>query len=154
MASSRVLLAARWPLWLALLGAGCEGGDPVTVENEGEVCFYEVGTELVVSVVLRGCLSNSCDVNRRGECSVSVDGSEVTLESRLSYTELQRSECDADCGTVAARCTAPLPPDGPLTVHFGELSGELIRDADGTGLFGEPRFRALPNPCSSPPDPG
>lgn len=120
-------------------------------QNEGEVCLYEVGTELVIRVTRHGCLSGSCDVDRSAECTVTVSGSEVTLESRFSFTS-RVGDCTFDCGTVVARCTAPLPPDGPLTVHFGEQSGEVVRDDAGVGLFGQPR-EGPPGrtPCSLPP---
>ena len=115
-----------------------EATEDVVEQNQGQVCFYKVGSELVTRVTQWGCLSGSCDTDRVGESTVGVDGSDVTLQSRFSFTSKLGGECTADCGTIFARCTAPLPPDGPLTVHFGEASGEVIRDADGTGLFGEP----------------
>jgi hypothetical protein len=152
MASRHVLLALLFTCSFSL-GLSCtEATEHVVQENEGQVCFYKVNGELVTRVTYRGCLSGSCTSDRVGECSVSVDGSEVTVQSRFSFTSRLEGECTADCGTIFARCTAPLPPDGTLTVHFGEASGEVIRDADGMGLFGEP----LPGPpgrtpCAMPP---
>jgi hypothetical protein len=125
--------------WLVLLGASCETTEDVVEENAGEVCLYKLGEELVIHVTRRGCLSGSCDTDRVGQCTVGVDGSDVTLESRFSFTTQSSGDCTADCGTIIARCTAPLPPDGPVTVHFGAQSGEVVRDADGAGTFGEPR---------------
>lgn len=136
---------------LSSLALACEERQQIVETNEGEVCLYKVGSELVVRVTRRGCLSASCDTDRVGECTVVVDGSGVTVESSFSFTSKQ-GECTADCGTVVGRCTAPLPPDGPVTVHFGEQSGEVVRDADGMGVFGEPR-EIFPGraPCAMPP---
>jgi len=139
MRSSRLWARLVGSGWLVLLAASCETSEDVVEENAGEVCLYKLGEELVIHVTRRGCLSASCDSDRVGECTVGVDGSQVTLESRFSFTTQRGGECTADCGTITARCTATLPPDGPVTVHFGGQSGEVVRDADGTGVFGEPR---------------
>lgn len=141
--------------WLVVSSSACEetAAERVVEDNVGEVCFYAVGTELVTYVTRPGCLSSTCDTERSAECTVSVSGSNVTLESRFSFTSTNE-DCTLDCGTMVARCAAPLPPDGPLTVSFGGQSGEVVRDAAGTGHFGVlregPPGRA---PCSMSPQP-
>lgn len=153
MVWSRPLLLSCGAGWLALSISACEeaAGEQVVEENAGEVCLYKLGTELVIRVTRRGCLSSTCDIDRRAECTVTVNGSDVTVDSRFSFTSIE-GDCTFDCGTVVGRCTAPLPPDGPLTVHFGGQSRQVVRDAAGMGLFGEPR-EGVPGrvPCSMPP---
>lgn len=127
----------RW-VWAILPVTGCVFGSGKTDDtgaeddwqlqthvDEGEVCFTPGATGVDVVVVLAECLSSSCSRNFVGSCSATVDGSEITLTSTMSWEQNLGFgvPCTDDCGIPQADCTLEGLADGTYEVTYG---GEVV----------------------------
>jgi hypothetical protein len=111
--------------WTAALMGCAEEEETVVHEDEGGVCLSQTDSELRAVIPLQQCLSTSCDTDRQWECSLSLEEEGIRIHSRFSYLR-SSGPCTADCGTIAARCTMPLPPTGAYTVLLGDQGGEIM----------------------------
>lgn len=125
----------RW-WWTVLPLSGCVvffgDGDPTdtgavddwqlqTHLDDGEVCFTAGDGGVDVVVVLAECLSSSCSRDFAGSCEATVDGSEITLTSTLSWAQNlgEGVPCTDDCGLPQADCTIAGLADGTYDVTYG-----------------------------------
>lgn len=111
----------RTAVVVVLLGMSCEPPvDRNTFTNDGEVCIDAAAGEAVVHV--NTCLSSSCDTLVSSSCSVTLEGTTLTVTSE-AVVDSQGDVCTDDCGFVLIRCDLP---DGDLTgttVQHGTFSG-------------------------------
>ena len=138
--------------WILLACSG-EKWDPVSVEDEGDVCLYTgdfdvwstvgepPGEEstftstdpITVHYVAEQCFSSSCSRNIEIACSASVDGSAIVIEGTGSW-ELATGnvECTADCGMGDTQCTIDPLAKGTNEVRFGSESVPLTIPSTAT----------------------
>ncbi|MEZ4318780.1 MAG: hypothetical protein R3F61_14800 [Myxococcota bacterium] len=103
----------------------CNVVDPVDVTefvNEGTLCTNANGD---VVVDWQTCLSSSCDTLTDAECTATLDGTDLALES-YGRIESQGLECTDDCGFAVATCTLPTIADPTqITVTHGTTTVTL-----------------------------
>jgi hypothetical protein len=99
----------------------------VELVDEGQLCFNAPGTAetfeaeapIDVTVEAQECLSASCEIDRRAECSVAINGSDIVVHSSLKWTETGDDMCTADCGEPTAHCMSEPVPAGDFVVNHG-----------------------------------
>lgn len=131
MGKARALVA------LVVLSLGCDGGDEVTVSDQGNVCVlaqdeaardpfncakldFSADSPLTFSVDFGICLSSSCDSEARASCRASVEGSIVTVSAEGSYHH-EGDECTEDCGSLRASCELELG-EGDYEIRYAGKS--------------------------------
>jgi hypothetical protein len=120
----------------------------VEFEDQGEVCLFSravagdslqdqfwpwrndstafhSGDVVLVRVVFDDCIS-ACSQEREASCTVTRDGTEITLHSRGHYEkDTGPGSCTSNCKTLVADCTIGPLPDGSYTVRHGEQTYQL-----------------------------
>lgn len=101
---------------LALLFLACQPRITTTeLIDTGMVCW--MGDDLIID--FQSCLSSSCDTLTGADCTVTLDGSNLTFQG-LATIQSQGNECTADCGFVTATCEVPTLDDpAAITVIYG-----------------------------------
>lgn len=110
-------------------GPGGSDTSTETLENDGEACLTNPSgnsdgvdpgpTEMTVT--FNTCLSSSCDTLTDKNCSVSLDGDEVVVESSATI-ESEGGACTDDCGRATVTCDSPDLETGEYTLIHGDAS--------------------------------
>ncbi len=122
---------------LLLILAACQGKD-VVLSDTLPACAFPPGSNAAAGAMLdfaadqavdirvttTGCLSSSCDVDRKASCSTEVSGSEIVVTSNVSWRETSGA-CTDDCGTLSATCTTAPLPAGVYTIRHGDQTSML-----------------------------
>jgi hypothetical protein len=121
----------------AIACVGTVPGDdwqPVSYVDEGELCFQQDDTEVVVEVDPGECLSSSCSRSYEGSCTATVQDDTITVTSDISWeqNEGESVPCTDDCGFTAVTCTLPALADGTYTVVFGDEQSQLVVPIEGS----------------------
>jgi hypothetical protein len=90
-----------------------------------EMLTFDEGGRLHITVAMPNCLSQSCEVDREADCSITRDGEALTVQSRLAYRTVERESCTLECGRLIARCESEPLEAGNYTVHFDGQSHAL-----------------------------
>lgn len=120
---------------LVLLAACGSGSDDVrhAYQNKGVLCVYppgaigaddedptvfsySPGALLRVGVWMPACIT-SCDYEVDAQCTASVKGGALLVESSGRYTE--HSPCDGTCTPLLATCPLPALAEGSHVVSHG-----------------------------------
>jgi hypothetical protein len=122
---------SMWFASVALTGCFVADGElsPVSRVDEGELCFENQGSDVVIEVIDTECVSSSCVRDIEGGCEAVVDGATLTLTSDISYAVLQPPPdvgCTPDCVSVTVSCTVEGLADGTYTVVHGADEVELV----------------------------
>ena len=134
---------------LLLLPSGCDSLDSWqahTMTDQGRVCLY-ADTEaasgywlgdhedqsfvpdasVAVGFYPHVCLSSSCSRFANASCSVSLDGSTLTVSGSASYEQNVSPNvgCTSDCGLLQAVCETPSLPAGSYTLVFAGMQASF-----------------------------
>lgn len=105
-----------------------EDWQPVSYVDEGEVCFTQGDPDVNVTVTVQDCMSSSCSRAFAGSCTVTVDGTDITVTSDLHWEDnvADNASCTDDCGIPSATCTLPALADGTYQVTIGGTTTTLV----------------------------
>ena len=102
--------------------------EPLEFLDEGDVCFGNVdaNTESTLQITMMVCMSSSCSRAFEGECTATVEGSEITLTNRFSWEEaVGNIPCTDDCGIPTTACELEGLADGEYNVTLGDQTFTL-----------------------------
>lgn len=119
-------------VFLVAAGAlsACDSVSSYEDEDEGELFFRSTPAgELEVSVLFPTCLS-SCSREVEAWCSISVQGSQITVQSRASV-EREGGSCTDECGQLVASCVSEPIAAGVFQLRHGEVSAEVTLPSEG-----------------------
>jgi hypothetical protein len=115
---------------LAFGGCGLPGIEEwqlVTYIDDGELCFQNEGTNLIIAVTAPDCLSSSCSQDLGGTCVPTVDNLTITLTSEVFWQQYVGAlDCTADCGAPTVTCAIAGLPNGTYTVIHGDDQVQLV----------------------------
>ncbi len=127
----------------ALTTSACIATDTI-YKDEGDLCIGNEGSALsgrtsTVSaneplrvVVAFGCGSSSCDKLEKANCTVTVDGDRIIIDSfaRVAPVDLITTGCTSDCNIFSAQCTIPPLDEGEYTIVHGDETRTLTVPGD------------------------
>jgi hypothetical protein len=141
---------------VAALACGGPGRVPRKAVDEGQPCVFarKPTSSVIVSVqpphrfvagaplhvgVTSGCLSSSCSSDRASRCTITREGTKLTVTSETSWVDVKHDRCTADCQRAFATCeTEPLPA-GEYTLAFGRRAMTVQIPAERAGPLCMPR---------------
>jgi len=126
-------IALRFVLPLLLLTAACNGSSDTVLDDVGLACAEGIAdAALPVTVDFQSCLSSSCDHLQSAECTVTLDGTTLTVEATatIHHPDNPTNTCTADCGSAFAECETPILAEGTYTLVYGDQSTELVVPTD------------------------
>jgi hypothetical protein len=133
---------------LALCGSACSS-ETVDAEDEGKVCLgappwepqagsdaIEADQRLAISVTYDECLS-ACIRDEFAQCSVSLEGDRIVVQSEFSYREPAPGKaCIAVCYALTAECQSPPLAAGDYTLVHGDRETPLaVPSSAGNSCF-------------------
>lgn len=84
----------------------------------------ESGTPLNVTVVFSDCIS-ACAETEKADCSVSIDGNEISIEASARINTDEEQVCIALCGVLTATCELGALDPGEYKIKYGEGSADF-----------------------------
>jgi hypothetical protein len=124
---------------LAVIGLtfACGRWETITFVDEGELCFEQRGSEVIVQVTAPDCLASGCSRDVEGSCSAALEGTTIQLTSEIVWEEDESkfAQCKSDCRHAVVECSAGVLAPGSYTVVHGEDEVPLVVPADGTCPF-------------------
>lgn len=115
---------------VALLGVVLLGACPDEVEEEhvdvGAACVAgEAEQPHDVSVDFGLCRSSSCEKVVDAACTVTLEGTTLTVEASTTIRHTNDRQCTLDCASVTVGCQTPPLAAGMYTLVYGEDSVAL-----------------------------
>lgn len=108
------------------------------VQNDGRVCLFNASGSpsdgldsgsAMARVYFNACLSGTCDEVRSKECSATLEGSTVSIESE-AVIQRDSGECSDDCGLVQTDCQVGELDARTYTLEHGDESFEFSVPSD------------------------
>ena len=106
-------------IWF-LLACTMTKSEETTYTDEGTACLSApaADSDAVITVDPGLCLSSSCDTLTASACTVTVDGSVITVSSEFKVLT-EGDTCTDDCGMPTATCDPGPLAAGEYTIVYG-----------------------------------